>query len=182
MRISVRYPGVRTDDLRITVTLQELGTPWPVRFHFLNTADTDTGVREFVHVGFEVGERFEKELATGLEPSGSVTLATDPEPLDPVAVQRIASNYASYLELARHAIVLEEEGIDGAIRRLRPGRKPARLTDDFYRLIAEDFRARRDVGGAPVKELAAAHHVDISTASRWVKEARKRGFLESADG
>jgi hypothetical protein len=97
-------------------------------------------------------------------------------------LQRIANNYVSYLELARHAIVLEQEGITGALRRLRPGRKPARLTDDFYRLVADDFRARREGTSAPLKALAAAHHVDISTASRWVKEARRRRHLEAADG
>lgn len=177
MKIAVRFPGVQTGDPRVTVTLQELGTPWPIRLHFLHAEDEETGEREYLHVGFELGERFDVEPGTP-----TVRLEEEPEPLDPVAVQRIASNYASYLELARHAIVLEREGIDGAIRRLRPGRKPARLTDDFYRLVAADFRARRESTTAPLKELAAAHHVDVSTASRWVKEARRRGHLEADDG
>jgi hypothetical protein len=175
--ISVRFPGVQARDPRITITLQELGTPWPIRFHFLSIEDTETGEHEYVHVGFELGERFDFEPGT---PSHRLT--EDPVRLDPVALQRIASNYASYVELARHTIVLEQEGMSGALRRLRPGRKPARLTDDFYRLVAADFRTRREGTSAPLKELAAAHHVDISTASRWVKEARRRGHLEATDG
>jgi hypothetical protein len=177
MEISVRYPGVQARDPRITVTLQERGTPWPIRFHFLSVEDTETGEHEFVHVGFELGEHFDFEPGTP-----SVRLTEELVPLDPVALQRIASNYTSYLELARHAVVLEQEGMTGALRRLRPGRKPARLTDDFYRLVAEDFRSRREATSAPLKELAAVQHVDISTASRWVKEARRRGYLEAADG
>jgi len=178
VKISVRHPGVGTNDPRIAVTLQEAGTPWPIRFYFLNISDDEHPEhREYLHVGFELGEHFASERGTPLVP-----LAEEPEPLDPIAVQRIASNYASYLEVARHAIVLDQEGMTGAIQRLRPGRKPARLTDDFYRLIADDFRARREVTSAPLKELAAAQHVDISTASRWVKEARRRGYLEAANG
>jgi hypothetical protein len=177
LKISVRYPGVQARDPRITVTLEESGTPWPIRLHFLDVADEKTGEREYVHVGFELGERFDFEPGTP-----SIQLAEEPEPLDPVALKRIANNYVSYLEFARHAIVLEQEGMTGALRRLRPGRKPARLTDDFYRLIADDFRARREGTSAPLKELAGAHHVDVSTASRWVKEARRRGYLEGADG
>jgi hypothetical protein len=180
VKISVRYPGVQADDPRITVTLQEVGTPWPIRFHFLNIADDESGQiehREYLHVGFELGEQFASMPGTPLRP-----LTEEPEPLDPIAVQRVASKYVTYLEFARHAIVLDQEGMTGAIRRLRPGRKPARLTDDFYRLVADDFRARRESTSAPLKELAAAQHVDISTASRWVKEARRRGYLEAANG
>jgi len=175
MNISVRLPGRRAADPRVTVTLRERGTPWPVRFHFLNLLDDETGVAEYVHVGFELGERYD-DVESG------IPLKTEPEALDPVSVQRIAKNYVHYLELARQAIVLDQEGIGGAIRRLRPGRKAARLTDDFYRLVADDFAARQQASSAPMRELAEAHHVDISTASRWVKEARRRGFLEEADG
>lgn len=180
VKISVRYPGVQANDPRITVTLQEVGTPWPIRFHFLNIAADESGQiehREYLHVGFELGEQFASVPGTPYTP-----LTEEPEPLDPVALQRIAGNYASYVEFARHAIVLEQEGMAGALRRLRPGRKPARLNDDFLRLVADDFRARREATSAPLKELAAEQHVDISTASRWVKEARRRGFLEAADG
>jgi DNA-binding MarR family transcriptional regulator len=31
---------------------------------------------------------------------------------------------------------------------------------------------------APLRELVEAHHVDKSTASRWIKEARRRGYIE----
>ncbi len=156
--------------------LRELGTPWPIRFHFLQLIDTETGAQNLVNVGFEIGEQFEVE--PGAE---SAPLDTEPEPIDLVTVQRIASNYGAYLEFARHALVLEREGMAGAVKLLRgPGRKPARLTDDFYRLIADDYEARRRAGEPHlVKAIAEAHHVDISTASRWIKRARP--YMKGAD-
>lgn len=102
-----------------------------------------------------------------------------PEAVDAVALQRIANSYGTYLEIARHALVLDRVGVAGALKRLRgAGRKPARLTDDFYRLIAADYEAHRQAGGHPGRELAAKHHADPGTVSRWIKAARERGFLE----
>lgn len=74
--------------------------------------------------------------------------------------------------------MLQRDGIEGAVKRLRgPGRKPARLNDDFYRLIGAEYEAHRQAGGHPGKELAAKYHVDPGTVSRWVGEARRRGHL-----
>jgi hypothetical protein len=176
MEIGVTYPGVQASDLRSTVTLRERATPWPIRFHFLRIHDIET--REFkgvVNVGFEVGDRFEVAPGAAEHP-----LEEPPRPLDMRALQRVTENYSTYLELARRALVLDQDGMAGAVELLRgPGKKPARLTDDFYRLIATDYKARRDSGEAHlVKALAEAHHVTVSAASRWIKEARRRGYIE----
>jgi hypothetical protein len=175
MEIAVTYPGVQASDPRNTVTLRERATPWPIRFHFLRMQDTDTGEFDLVNVGFEVGDRFE------VTPGAAVhQLGEPPRPLDMRALQRVTENYSTYLELARRALILDREGMAGAVELLRgPGKKPARLTDDFYRLIASDYEARRRSGEAHlVKALAEAHHVTASAASRWIKEARRRGYIE----
>jgi hypothetical protein len=174
VKISVKFPGVQATDLRTTVTLTEAGTPWPIRLHFLHVTDTDTGDSEDVNVGFELGERFE----THERGTASVPLESDPVSLDVAAVQRIAANYTTYLEFARHAIVLDSEGMDGAIKRLRPGRRVARLTDDYLRIIAGKYEELQRAGESrlleTIGESVGAHK---STVSRWIKEARTRGLL-----
>jgi hypothetical protein len=52
------------------------------------------------------------------------------------------------------------------------------LDADFYKLVAESYKALVAEGEEhPVKALAEMQPVDISTASRWIKEARRRGFI-----
>ncbi len=169
VKISVTWPGARATDPRNTVTLVEDGTPWPIRFHFLRLGDTENpDWVELVNVGFEIGE-------TQFDAADLETLR---RPIDAVTLQRIANNFGSYLELARQSLVLDRDGTEGAIKRLRgPGRKPARLTDDFYRLIAADYEAHRQAGGHPGKELAAKYSTHPGNVSKWIKAARQRGFL-----
>jgi hypothetical protein len=64
-------------------------------------------------------------------------------------------------------------------------RRSARLTvpqgsrkpDSFYRRVAEIYSALAVHSTRPAAELAEANGVPPTTAHRWVKEARKRGFL-----
>lgn len=174
MEVTVKFPGKQATDPRNTITLREPGTPWPIRFHFLRIENSETDTVELVNVGFEIGEIPEVERGVG-----RTLLESEPEPVDPVTLQRIAGNYGAYLQFARQALVIEGEGMAGAIKLLRgPGRKPARLTDDFYRLIGADHAARRQAGEPHlVKAIAKAHYVTVSAASRWVKEARRRGYI-----
>jgi hypothetical protein len=70
---------------------------------------------------------------------------------------------------------------------LRPGsvgRKRARLKvppgakpDGFYKRVAEVYRELAGWSNRPAVELAKANDVPVSTAHRWVKEARRRGHL-----
>jgi hypothetical protein len=48
---------------------------------------------------------------------------------------------------------------------------------DFYARVAEFYRMRTILTGQPTSDLATAADVPKSTASRWVREARSRGFL-----
>lgn len=175
MEIAIQFPGRQASDARNTVTLQEPGTPWPIKFHFLRVFDEEKPDEvQIVNVGFEIGRTYEVEPG-----SGRTELVDDPRPIDPVTLQRIVGNFSAYLQLAQTALVVKDEGIVGALKLLRgPGAKPARLTDDFYRLVGSDYEARRNAGEPHlVKALAAAHHVTPGAASRWVKEARKRGYI-----
>lgn len=70
---------------------------------------------------------------------------------------------------------------------LRPGsvgRKRARLKvppgakpDDFYKRVAEVYQELAGWSNRPAVELAEANSIPLSTAHRWVKEARRRGHL-----
>ena len=147
-----------------TVTVHEPGTPWPIKFHFVREND------EPVSVGFEIGEH---EITPDVEP-------VPIEPIDAAAVQRIATNYVSYLAIATNAIIIREpEALEHAIRRLRgTGVKPAKLNDDFFRLVAADYDAHRKAGLPPGKSLAAKYTAHPSAVSRWIKTARERGYIK----
>jgi hypothetical protein len=49
--------------------------------------------------------------------------------------------------------------------------------DAFYDSIATAYRSLVSTTSKPVSELATANDVPVTTAQRWVKEARRRGLL-----
>lgn len=55
----------------------------------------------------------------------------------------------------------------------RPGPKP----DWFYKRVAVAYSSRAARSNRPAKEMAEANNVPVTTVHRWVKEARRRGFL-----
>jgi hypothetical protein len=58
----------------------------------------------------------------------------------------------------------------------RAGRSRGR-PDRFYADIADTYRHLAQTSRRPAGELAARHDVPVTTAHRWIKEARRRGFL-----
>jgi hypothetical protein len=71
----------------------------------------------------------------------------------------------------------------GSIRRSIV-RKTARLKipagtkpDSFYRQVAKTYSHLARGSNRPAVELAEVNDVPVTTAHRWVKEARRRGFL-----
>jgi hypothetical protein len=49
--------------------------------------------------------------------------------------------------------------------------------DVFYRQVADTYLDLAQASHRPAGEIADSHGVPVSTAHRWVKEARRRGFL-----
>ena len=49
--------------------------------------------------------------------------------------------------------------------------------DRFYADIAEAYQQLAQTSRRPAGDLAARHDVPLTTAHRWIKEARRRGFL-----
>jgi len=49
--------------------------------------------------------------------------------------------------------------------------------DAFYDAVASVYRHLAGVSSRPVGEIADANDVPVTTAQRWVKEARRRGLL-----
>jgi hypothetical protein len=90
----------------------------------------------------------------------------------------LLERYPHWVELARQQLFLEQARAgDIAAGLKRP--KPARLEADWYRLIAAEFRRHvAEDDPAPVSAIARSHQVTNCAASRWVKGARERGFLD----
>ena len=49
--------------------------------------------------------------------------------------------------------------------------------DAFYDAVASVYRHLAGTSSRPVGDIAAANDVPVTTAQRWVKEARRRGLL-----
>ena len=173
MQWEVRFPGRAATDPRITVTLIESGTPWPIRFYFLRLDDVGTGVREIINTGFDIGQIFEIEREqTVLEVDDDQVI-----PIDAAVLQRIAENYGTYLEAARHMVLLKRApGAAEAFDRLRGPLRPGRLTNDFYRRVAADFQAHQQSGGTQ-KTFAMKNNTHPANVSKWLAESRRRGYL-----
>lgn len=73
-----------------------------------------------------------------------------------------------------------ESSFDKAKRRGRLTRPDGQDPDNFYRLVAHVYRDHAASTRAPAKELAAEAEVPVTTAHRWIREARRRGFLPPA--
>lgn len=63
---------------------------------------------------------------------------------------------------------------------LEPSRPGLDHGDDFYRRVAEAYEALNRVTRAPSTTIAEMRGVPVSTAKRWIREARARGFLPPA--
>jgi hypothetical protein len=62
-------------------------------------------------------------------------------------------------------------------RLTRPDRTPP---DEFYPRVAAAYVEYAPQTRAPAKKIAAEAGVPVTTAHRWIREARRRGFLSAA--
>ena len=168
-RTSVRYPARLTKDVRIAVTIEEPSTPFPIVVYFLDIYEKENpDARALIAVGIELGHRYHRDQGFG---------DRLPKPLDRDAVQQVTARFREYVEYARACVAFRAPpNPPSTTPGSRPRRRRRALTDDFLQRIAEQYQAWSDDGRA-VSELAEAHGVNRSTASRWVQAARDRGFL-----
>lgn len=64
--------------------------------------------------------------------------------------------------------------------RRRLARPSTMAAEEFYPLVAEAYAEYAQETRAPAKEIAAEAEVPVTTAHRWIREARRRGFLPPA--
>jgi hypothetical protein len=108
----------------------------------------------------------------------------DDEGLDPRSFARLARNLPMYVDYARAMSVWKQGKHEDRIRALEALRREAGksrrgLPDTFYREIAAEYEALVEADDPhPIKTIAEARPVDKSRASRWVTEARDRGYIK----
>lgn len=69
----------------------------------------------------------------------------------------------------------DEQVIDARI--VVPASKGRDRGDDFYRQVARTYSEVAQATARPAPVIAEASSVPVSTVHRWIKEARRRGFL-----
>ena len=112
-------------------------------------------------------------------PDGRQTL-TGLQVLGPVAADVLRSIPVGRIEAAANALFHVAAA---------PPRKSARIPanlranavqgypDRFYEAVAAAYRSLVATSSRPIVDLAEANGVPVTTAQRWVKEARRRGLL-----
>lgn len=138
------------------------------------------------HRGCRLVLRFAPGDVSGEGPVQELRLLPDIDKLEPRVLRRFAPRAEVYLAYARAAMrifdVSRETRRDdflNAAETLRTIGGPGRgLSDQFYRNVAEHHATLIDEGEPhPIKTIGEAHNATISAASRWVKEARRRGYI-----
>jgi hypothetical protein len=140
------------------------------------------------HRGCQLVLRFAPGDVAGEGQIQELRLLPGTETLTPRVLRGFAPQAELYLAVARSAMrVFGPEGTPetrrddfrGAVQALREISGPGRgHPDEHYRVIARHYQALV-AGGEPhpVKALGESHHVTISAASRWITEARRRGYI-----
>ena len=122
---------------------------------------------------------------SGEGPVREVRLLPDDKELTPTALRSFMPRSALYVQYARASITFEDsDTLREMLLSLREvGATRRGLPTEFYRVVARSYDSLMQEGEQhPVKALAAMHHVTISAASRWIKEARRRGYIEEGNG
>ena len=102
----------------------------------------------------------------------------------PVSAEALRAVPVGRIEAALNSQLHGEAPAERA-RAVRSARVPDRLRstavsgypDAFYESVAAIYRALVATSSSPVAHLAEANNVPLSTAQRWVKEARRRSLL-----
>ena len=101
-------------------------------------------------------------------------------PISPEIMARVGKRFSLYAQYARAAVQWNDQDVRETLKTLRGlGTTSRGLSDDHYVLVARVYKSLVAEGSShPVKALGEQLHTDISNASRWIKEARRRGYIE----
>jgi hypothetical protein len=146
------------NDPRVSVTISDRRYAWPIVIYFASLAD-DASV-----VGVEIGTRDQPWNA-----------------LDVREAAHVGANLALFVRYARGVILWQGGEVARSLEVLGSaelGKTRRGLPGHFFRVVAGEYMRRvADGETAPVTSIAATYGVNKSTASRWVKEARRRGLV-----
>ena len=140
------------------------------------------------HRGWKFVLRFAPGDVRGEGLLQELRILPDTAQIKPKVLREFAPQAESYVAYARAAMRIfgpegtpEErwETFRSAAAPLREIAGPGRAhRDAFIRMIAKKYEALVAEGERhPIKALSENNHVTISAASRWVTEARRRGYL-----
>ncbi len=156
------------------------GTPWP---------DPDLGPWHVVTIWAVVETRIE---CIGFEFSAAdldYPVPIVPSWIRDVRLGEIIENdrtalneqMARMIQRARRAAGREHEGdtpvVEATPLKVPRSGRPVQLGDDHYREVAAIYSEAHAAGQPPVVAVQRQKPASYSTASRWVTEARRRGFL-----
>jgi hypothetical protein len=118
---------------------------------------------------------------SGEGPVLEIRLLPDTEALEPKVMRQLIPRAPLYAQYAPAAIKCDREDVRGMIEALRHVGGPRRgLSEKFYEIIAGQYRSLVGEGEKhPVKALGQMHNASISAASKWLKEARRRGLIDA---
>jgi hypothetical protein len=103
-------------------------------------------------------------------------LRIDKEHVTPAVLQRLADQLPFYLQTARGMLSERPSAIVAMEELRRAGQGRTGLPREFLERVAAEYRKLPPQGR--VAMLARAHHVNRSTAGRWVSRCRQLGLLE----
>jgi hypothetical protein len=147
---------------RVRVTVRDLRNPWPLVLFFAHAGDSPA------FLGFEV-----------LAENTDVEIGHE-EGLEPGSFARLARTLPMYVDYARAEIEWKSGDREKALEALRTeaGKGRRGLPPSFYRGIAAEYEQLVLRGDPhPIKSIAEARPVHKSRASRWITEARRRGYI-----
>jgi len=147
---------------RVVVTIPDASNPFEVELYFAHA-----GVNP-AFLGFRA-----------IAPDDGIEIG-DERDLEPAQFARLARWLPMYIRYARAEIEWKHGDAARALEMLRTeaGKTRRGLSDKFYKDIAAEYEALVQEGDPhPLKSIAAKRPVHKSRASRWVKEARSRGYI-----
>jgi len=105
----------------------------------------------------------------------------DPATIRQVPVRRLAkaaARFIGFTEPTNNKLAIAGEDVDPTPL-LRPDHEPGgrTLDDVHYRQVTNLLTAAREWGLSPREHVAARLGASLPTVDRWIKEAKKRGFL-----